>query len=95
MVYVPGNKQATADTLSRKKSLAVLASLSECTMENIDMEDMLHTEVAVSLIEVLVAASDQDQEDGVQGVRVLGIDAEHTVSNGWKFRKPLMKTKCS
>ena len=33
MVYVPGGRQAAADALSRKKSLAVLAALSVCEVE--------------------------------------------------------------
>ena len=57
IVYVPGNRQAAADTLSRKKSLAVLASLSVCEKKMVqgewaDMEDLLQADVAVSLMQL-------------------------------------------
>ena len=41
MVYVPGSRQAAADTLSRKKSVSMLASLSVWEMEQVGMEDQL------------------------------------------------------
>ena len=95
MVYVPGNKQAAADTLSRKKSLAVLSSLSDRGSEDIDMEDILHAEVVASLMEVsiAVAASDQCQEDGLQGVAVLSVNAEPRVITWLEVQKATNEDK--
>ena len=57
LVYVPGNRQAAADALSRKKSLAVLASLSVGEMEPAEIEDFLKVDMAVTLMEMSVVTT--------------------------------------
>ena len=54
MVYVPGNKQAAADKLSRKEPVAGLASLAVWETKLGDMEDQLQEDMEVSLLAVSV-----------------------------------------
>ena len=68
VVYVPGGRQAAADTLSRKKSgVVVLAGL----VENMDREHMMVADMMISLTEVSAVAEDKDKEvRGLGGARV-------------------------
>ena len=56
MVYVPGWKQAAADALSRKKSMAGLCHLSAGLMTgaDVDMEEAMCASVATGLMELSV-----------------------------------------
>ena len=47
LVYVPGGRQAAADTLSRKRNIAVLASLSAGVLGEDHMEEVLAADMSV------------------------------------------------
>ena len=72
MVYVPGGRQAAADALSRKKSLAVLAALSVCEVEQVEMEDLLQADIQGNLVDMSEAAS-QNSAVGEQGIHVMSV----------------------
>ena len=63
LIYVPGNKQAAADTLSRKKKVAVLASLSVHVSQENEMERVLEADVLVGLREMVVSENENDLKD--------------------------------
>ena len=66
--------QAAADALSRKKSLAVLAALSICEVEEVEMEDLLQADVQGNLVDMSEDAG-QNSEVGEQGLHVMSVNA--------------------
>ena len=77
MVYVPGNRQAAADTLSRKKSVGVLASLSVCAMKQADMEDQLQADMGVSLMELSVIKTENNTPE--VELEIMSVEAQPSV----------------
>ena len=76
MVYVPGNKQAAADKLSRMDRVAVLASLAVRGAQDVqdDMENKLQEDMKCSLMELSVTAS-QGPEVGGQKLEIMSVEA--------------------
>ena len=77
MVYVPGNKQAAADTLSREKCLTVLSSLSVCKITQLDMEDQLRTDMGVGLMELSVLEVNIPEVE--LGLDLMSVEAQPSV----------------
>ena len=77
MVYVPGNKQAAADKLSRKERTAVLASLAVCEKQG-SMEDQLQEDIECSLMEISVTGG-QGYEALGQRLGIMSVETQPTV----------------
>ena len=73
MVYVPGTRQAAADSLSRKKNLNMLASLSVCEKTQGVMEDLMQVGMEAHLMEMSVTGK-QGPEVAEQGLEVMSVD---------------------
>ena len=73
MEYVPGSKQAAADSLSRKKSLTMLASLSVGGNTPGVMEDFLNADMEVKLMEISVTGNKPEVVEKELGV--MSVDA--------------------
>ena len=63
LIYLPGNKQTAADTLSRKKKVAVLASLSVHVSQEYVMERVLEENALAGLREMVVSDKENDLQD--------------------------------
>ena len=73
MVYVPGNKQAAADKLSRMDRVAVLASLDVWGNQD-NIEDKLQEDMRYGLMELSIAAS-QGPEVAGQRLEIMSVEA--------------------
>ena len=75
LVYVPGNRQAAADTLSRKKSVAVLAHLYVAERKQVEIDDLLQADMEASLLKMSVIRK-PEPVDTEHELKIMSVEAQ-------------------